>query len=224
LVRTLLRAARPEEALAAIDELSGQSVRAEMLRAQALALLGRHAEARSAVDASFRRENSLQRLHTRAHLALFVAPIPDGERELRDLLSQAPEDALLLSRLGFYLAVWGGDDRREEAMSMLRDAAANQPDDAGIQSNLGWGGYQSGLYDQAVEALEAALAIDENRHQDRARLARALDAAGEPRRALELLRSAVTARPAAPWSDEARALLEQLEAKATRSSSAGADS
>ena len=107
LARLFLRNDRPEEALDVIASLDRPTASGTLLRAQALARLGRHAEARAAIDSTSPRRNRAQRRHNRAHLVLYAAPVSDGEEELRGLLAEAPQDAVLKSRLGFYLSVWG---------------------------------------------------------------------------------------------------------------------
>jgi arylsulfatase A-like enzyme/thioredoxin-like negative regulator of GroEL len=223
LARALVRMDRAEEAIAVLDELPASARQAQLLRAGALLQLGRHEEARSAVDAAFPAQER-RRLHARSNLVLKVAPLPDGEPELRSLLAAAPEDALLRSRLGFYLALWGAADQRDEALALLREAAASAPDREEIQANLGWCAYRLGLPEEAVEALEAAIATGEASHQDRARLGAALAAAGEVERARETLRRVLAERPAAPWSDKVRAILEELEAGTPAVAAPGAGS
>jgi uncharacterized protein HemY len=115
------------------------------------------------------------------------------------------------SRLGYYLAVWGSEVQGDEALALLRDAAAERPQEPELQANLGWGAHRMGLQAEAQSALEAALALDPLRHRDRVRLARVLAERGERERALALVREALAGRPAEPWSDEARALAEDLE-------------
>jgi tetratricopeptide (TPR) repeat protein len=159
------------------------------------------------VDAAYAGEHrEMQRLRARSFLVLEIAPVPDGEEELRRLAATAPDDAVLESRLGFYLAVWGGAERRDEALARLRAAAAREPQRAEIQSNLGWGLSRLGAAEEARAALTAALSLDETRARDRFRLAGILQDAGEREQALELVRSALASRPAADWSDAARSL------------------
>jgi tetratricopeptide (TPR) repeat protein len=118
----------------------------------------------------------------------------------------------LQSRLGLYLAAWGGADRREEAERLLREAAEALPDRAEMQANLGWGLFRMGDREGARAALEAAIAIDDTRQQDRVRLARVLRESGEKERALQIVRSALALDPGAPWSESARELAAEIEA------------
>jgi len=225
LSRTLLQANRPAEALAVLDEIAPLSPTLAFRRAQALGQLGRHEEARLAVDEAFAGPHRAHdRLRSRAFLVLDAAPIADGEEELRTLLAAAPDDAVLKSRLGFYLAIWGPDERGEEAGRLLREAAASREDNAEFQSNLGWGLFHLGADAQAQAALETAVALDGTRQLDRVRLARVLRRNGEPERALKLVRSALVVHPAAAWSDAARALAAEIEAELGALPSVGARS
>jgi arylsulfatase A-like enzyme/Flp pilus assembly protein TadD len=225
LSRTLLQANRPGEALAVIDEIAPHSPKLAFRRAQALGQLGRHEEARLVVDEAFAgRHLARDRRRSRAFLVLDAAPIADGEEELRALLAAAPDDAILKSRLGFYLAIWAPEDRGEEAGRLLREAAASLEDSPEFQSNLGWGLFHLGADDEARVALEAALAIDATRQLDRVRLARVLRRTGESERALALVRSALAIHPAAVWSDDARALEAEIEAEPSTPPSVGARS
>ena len=211
LARVQLRAGRPNDALASLQHLDARAVSTQTLRAHALANLGRHAEARSVLDAAFAgREHSPGHLHQRAALVIEVAPVPDGEAELRGLFATAPDDPVLGSWLGYYLAVWGRPEQRDEAHALLAAAATTRPDDPDLQANLGWGAAKLGLDMEAAAALEAALALDGQRALERFRLAVVLGRTGQPERAATLVRSALALRPGASWADNARVLLRQL--------------
>ncbi len=212
LARVQLRAGRTHDTLAALEHVDPRALTTQTLRAHALARQGRHAEARAALDAAFAgRERSPAHLHQRAALVIDVAPLPDGEAELRGLLAAAPDDPMLRSWLGYYLAVWGRPEQREEAYDLLAAAARARPDDAELQANLGWGAAKVGRDAEATAALEAALALDGQRALERFRLAVVLGRTGQPERAATLARSALALRPGASWADNARSLLRQLE-------------
>jgi arylsulfatase A-like enzyme/Tfp pilus assembly protein PilF len=214
--RTLLGAGNPERALAVLAGAPGSSPATQLLRAHALARLGRHAEARAAVDAAFAgRRDEVARVRTRAALVIDAAPVPDGEAELRGLLAVAPNDAVLGSRLGFYLALWGRPDQHDEAHELLAAAARSAPGDADIQSNLGWGAARLGHDDEAVRALEAALHLDAQRSLERFRLAIVLHRTGDSARAAELVRTALAEEPQASWAGPAHALQREIEQERT---------
>jgi tetratricopeptide (TPR) repeat protein len=210
--QVLLTAGRPGDAIEEIEQMSDSSPQVGILRAYALSRLGRHGDAREAVDLAFaRRPRDPERLRQRAALVIDAAPLPDGEAELRALLAEAPGDATLQSQLGYYLAVWGQPEQAEEARELLQAAAEAAPEDVDVLANLGWGSYKLGLYTEAVAALEATLALDERRPLERVRLALALREVGELRRARALARSALALRPGAEWADEVRDVLLQFQ-------------
>ena len=202
LARALLRTGKVDEALAELALLPTTSHQAQLLRAVALVRLDRYAEARAVVDAAFQGEG---RLRARAHLVLHAAPLPEGEAELRGLVAEAPDAPLLKSRLGYYLALWGDSGAGDEALSLLRQAAATDEEDSELQSNLAWGAYHLGHAEEAVRIL-GPLADAKSDPSIQLRLAHALAATGEEQQALEIVRSAIARRPAADWSDDARAL------------------
>jgi tetratricopeptide (TPR) repeat protein len=145
-------------------------------------------------------------------LVIDSSPVDGGEAELRRLLAAAPDDPALKSWLGYYLSVWGTPPQRDEGLELLQGAVRVKADDAQLQANLGWGAYQLGRDGEARQALEKALAIDDGRQLERLRLAVVLQHAGESATALADARAALAAKPAAPWAEEARKLIAELEA------------
>lgn len=210
LARTLLAADRPGEALAVLETMAA-SPAVQIAQAHALGRLGRHAEARATVDAAFGGHGERGRLRKRAVLVIDAAPVADGEAELRRLVAVAPDDPVLRSWLGYYLALWGGRETRDEALALLAAAARSEPEDADVQANLGWGAARLGRDGDARVALEAALARDPRRALERYRLAIVLARSGDRDRAADLVHVALRFRPAASWAEPARALLRELE-------------
>jgi tetratricopeptide (TPR) repeat protein len=103
--------------------------------------------------------------------------------------------------------------RPAEALSLLREAAGREPQDAEIQANLGWGAYALGLGAEALAALERAVELEGASPRVRMQLAFALRQVGEKQRALSLARAVLARQPGAPWADEGRALVGELEAE-----------
>jgi tetratricopeptide (TPR) repeat protein len=116
-----------------------------------------------------------------------------------------------MSRLGYYLALWGAPEQGDEALELLGRAAALSPDDAEIQGNYGWGAHRRGAGEASARALEAAVRLDGMDPTNHFRLAQALADGGEVQRALEEARIAIAASPAAEWVADARALIARLE-------------
>ncbi len=213
LASTLIKVGRGEEALAELDAITPRTSKVSVRRAQVFYHLGRYEEGRQALDIAYPGDSSQQtRRRTQATLVLEVAPMEGGLAELRSLHEQAPEDAMLMSTLGFYLSVWGEPDQEEEALSLLRTARETEPENASILSDLGWALHKAGLDEEAKTVLEKALEIDHSRQNDRARLAKVLFNLGESKEALRLLRIALRDRPAASWADVAKALAAEIEA------------
>ena len=154
-----------------------------------------------------------RRLREHSILILDAAPQPGDEVRLRELVKSAPRDPILSSRLGFYLANYGDESNGEEASRLLRESAESQPEDLEIRSNLGWGFYKLGRYEEAVQELDAATELDPQKQKTRMKLAFALGRAGERKRALTLAKSVLALRPAAPWSDEGREFVAEIEAE-----------
>jgi len=222
LAETLLQAQRQEDALeviAAGDDLSGRS---RWLRARALTDLGRLEEARAEVERFPGSDvHPLLALRSRAMLTLQAAPIDDGEEELRGLLARAPENALMQSYLGFYLALWGRPEQAEEARTLLAGAAEASPDDPDVQSNLGWASYRMGDPDAAVAALDRALQIDDERFLDAVRLAQILAERGEFENALRRLHRSIAAQPGSTWSRIARDMAGSIRAQIAEQADVG---
>ena len=224
LARTLLLAERFEDVVELAGETEQVSRRSRWFRAQALTALGRHTEARAEVDKALPRERERpQALRARAMLALQSGPLPDGEQELRSLLAEAPENALLQSILGFHLAIWGRPEQRDEATLLLASASESGPDNPEVLSHVGWARIRVGLLDEGIANLEKAVELDEERHLDRIRLAQALTAKGELERALGLFRRSLAEQPEARWAPDARSAARALRSEIARLSAEEGD-
>jgi arylsulfatase A-like enzyme/Flp pilus assembly protein TadD len=213
LVDALLRADRGDEALKTLDEIETPSTKIAIRRAHILAQLGRSKEAYEGIDAAYPNPEDRREWRRARAVLNFVemAPSERIEADLRSLMEEAPDDPVLQSGLGFYLASWGRIDQREEALSLLRSAAEAEPLDAKFLSNLGWGLYRTGQKEEARPVLEQVLELDRLRQRDRMRLAHVLADLGQPEEALRMLRIAITVRPAEPWSESARKFAGELE-------------
>jgi tetratricopeptide (TPR) repeat protein len=213
MVGALILAERPEAALAALDTEHAHWPGAELLRAAALARLGRLAEANAAVDAALPDPaQRSERLRERARIAVEGASPTDSLHALRALLAQAPGDPVVRSRLGYHLALHPDGSKREEALAHLREAARNAPDDLLVQANLGWGAFRLGRRDEGIAALEAVLAVDPSRATERARLGFALLTVGRTREGRDALGRALAIEPGAKWAPRAQALLAGSDA------------
>jgi len=212
LASALIAAGRIEEGLNELDASDLDSPGVARLRAHALAELGRHVEARAALDTGFAKTER-ERLRERARLVLSARLPPDAESELRALLEQAPEDPVLRSSLGFRLAVAGDAGRSAETLALLQALSDEKSTSPEVLANLGWAWYRMGRYLDASKSLAAALEIEPSRLFDRVRLGLVLGELGDTQRAIEEVRTALGYEPGAPWADEAREHLRRFEAR-----------
>jgi tetratricopeptide (TPR) repeat protein len=83
-----------------------------------------------------------------------LSRVDDAERDLRNILEQAPDDARALNALGYMLTVH--TDRLAEAEPMIARALELQPDDAAIMDSMGWLHFKRGRPEKALELLRAA--------------------------------------------------------------------
>jgi tetratricopeptide (TPR) repeat protein len=75
-------------------------------------------------------------------------------RELRKLLKDRPDDAVVQNALGYTLA--DRDQDLEEASVLVGAALAKTPDSAAVLDSMGWVLFRQGQYQQALEHLERA--------------------------------------------------------------------
>lgn len=80
---------------------------------------------------------------------------PKAEADLKKALELQPEQAHVLNYLGYSWIDQGIN--LDQAMSMIRRAVDQRPDDGFIVDSLGWAYYRIADYDNAVKTLERAL-------------------------------------------------------------------
>jgi Flp pilus assembly protein TadD len=76
------------------------------------------------------------------------------EALLRQLMTQAPQEAHAFNALGYSLA--DRNIRLEEAQQLIEKAIQLSPQDAYIQDSLGWVKFRQGLHQEALTILKAA--------------------------------------------------------------------
>jgi len=81
----------------------------------------------------------------------------DAEAELRQALTLAPDQPLVLNYLGYSLADRG--EKLDEAFAMLQKAAELRPEGF-ILDSLGWAHFRLGQFDDAVRYLEQAVELE----------------------------------------------------------------
>ncbi|MGD2130466.1 MAG: tetratricopeptide repeat protein [Lysobacterales bacterium] len=111
-------------------------------------------------DALEQMPKSVSLLYTRALLAAELGWIDIAERDLREVLSQQPENAAALNALGYTLA--DQTERYDEAEALIRQAYILQPNEPSIVDSMGWIAYRQGRNDEAIQHLRRAWALDRN--------------------------------------------------------------
>ena len=83
---------------------------------------------------------------------------PAAEADFRASLALNPGQAQVLNYLGYSMVEYGED--LDEALSMIEQAVAGQPDNGAIVDSLGWVYFQTGRYAEAVVQMERAAALE----------------------------------------------------------------
>ncbi|MFC1713711.1 tetratricopeptide repeat protein [Candidatus Poribacteria bacterium] len=93
----------------------------------------------------------------RYHLAMVYDAKGDtsrAEQYLREYISLKPGDPLAYNYLGYMLAE--NDAKLEEAVELIREAVAKEPDNGAFRDSLGWAYFKLGDLDDAISELEKA--------------------------------------------------------------------
>ena len=83
---------------------------------------------------------------------------PAAEADFRASLALNPGQAQVLNYLGYSMVE--EDENLDEALGMIEQAVAAQPDSGAIVDSLGWVYFQLGRYDEAVMQMERAAALE----------------------------------------------------------------
>ena len=159
-------------------------------------LLARHQQADAALALA---DSALQQsqddpglLYTRSMLYERTGDIKKAEADLRAIIEQQPDNSMALNALGYSLTVH--TDRYDEALELINQALALDPEEAAIIDSLGWLQYRMGSLDEAQKNLERAY----EKFQDPeviAHLAEVLWVQGEKQRASDILFKALKTQP-----------------------------
>ena len=131
-------------------------------------------------------------LYSRALVFVERGNIERAEQDLRRIIEAEPDNATAINALGYTLA--DRTDRLNEAEALIRRAYELDPSEPSIIDSMGWVAFRQGRYDEAVEFLESAWAL-ENNPEIGAHLAEALWAAGQRERARNVLQDAQRVDP-----------------------------
>ncbi|MWJ27707.1 tetratricopeptide repeat protein [Halomonas sp. ZH2S] len=131
-----------------------------MLEASLLDELGMKASAGALLDRELgRTPDDTQLLYMRAMRAWEDGDLAAMERDLRRILKNEPDNAMVLNALGYTLADLGLTNRLEEARELIERAYQQEPDNPAVLDSLGWVHYRQGDPQQALPWLERAYAL-----------------------------------------------------------------
>ncbi len=96
-------------------------------------------------------------LYTRAMLSEQRGDLAGLERDLQQVISREPDNAMAMNALGYTLA--DRTTRYAEAKALIERAHQLKPEDPAILDSLGWVNYRMGNLEQAQALLEQALTL-----------------------------------------------------------------
>jgi len=131
-------------------------------------------------------------LYTRAMVTEKTNDLVAMENDLRAILLQEPNNAMVLNALGYTLA--DRTTRYEEALALITRAKELKPDDPAITDSLGWAQFRLGNYEEAIKLLEQAMAAFPD-HEVAAHLGEALWTTGQQQRARKIWGEALQQTP-----------------------------
>jgi tetratricopeptide (TPR) repeat protein len=138
-----------------------EATRLRRAEAEILIEAGRLEEAMAIYnDALAENPDDTELLYARAMLAEKMGRLDILEADLREILTQDPDNADALNALGYTLA--DRTDRHQEALELITRALNLKPHDYYILDSMGWVLYRMGRYEEAVEHLRRAMAVNED--------------------------------------------------------------
>jgi eukaryotic-like serine/threonine-protein kinase len=139
-------------------------------------------------DHALRLDSTLADAHlARAYALKFVWRWPESEREFREALALAPEDAVVRHWYGVLLYVIGRADQSVEQLSRARELDPLSP---AIRIDLMYGLYASRRYDDALAEARRSIALDSTRSDVYLQLGMLQLARGRPDSAVAAFRRA----------------------------------
>ena len=164
--QALQAAGRPDEAATALTGLA--QANPDLLGVQlALGDLERSRDKWAEAEAAYDRAVALAPAKDPAYWSVWYSRAvarerqgkwPGAEGDFRQALALDPGQPQVLNYLGYsYLE---RNENLEEALGMIRRAAAAQPDSGYIIDSLAWGLFRLGRYDEAVEPMEKASLLE----------------------------------------------------------------
>ncbi len=136
--------------------------------------------------------NNPNLLYSRAMLADKMGSLELMESDLRAILEQNPLSALALNALGYTLA--NRTNRYQEALELIQQAIAIEPNDPAIIDSLGWVYYKMGDLSTALQHLQKAYNLLKD-HEIAAHLSEVLWKSGYPDQAKRIWQDALEQNP-----------------------------
>ena len=136
--------------------------------------------------------NDSNLLYSRAMLHEMLGNPRGLEEDLGNIIAREPDNAMALNALGYTLA--DRNERLDEALALIKRAAALDPSDPAIQDSLGWVYYRLGDLDRAEALLRDAYAAYPDQ-EVAAHLGEVLWRQGKEREARKIWREALEHSP-----------------------------
>ena len=136
--------------------------------------------------------NDSNLLYSRAMLHEMLGNPRGLEEDLGNIIAREPDNAMALNALGYTLA--DRNERLDEALALIKRAAALDPSDPAIQDSLGWVCYRLGDLDRAEALLRDAYAAYPDQ-EVAAHLGEVLWRQGKEREARKIWREALEHSP-----------------------------
>ena len=95
-------------------------------------------------------------LYARSMLAEQRDDLVQMEADLRTIIANEPDNSTALNALGYSLA--NRTERYDEALALISQALALEPDEPAILDSMGWVLYRTGRYEEALDYLTRAYA------------------------------------------------------------------
>jgi tetratricopeptide (TPR) repeat protein len=169
------------------------AVRLYLLESELLMQRKAYKEGHTLLSEALRRHPGQQALlYARSMFSEKRRDLPLLERDLREILTREPDNAVALNALGYSLL--NMSNRYAEAYQLIQRAHELKPDDPAILDSLGWAEYRRGNLGEARRLLERAYAAFPD-EEVAAHLGEVLFRLGEKEKARELLLNALQKDP-----------------------------
>ena len=142
-------------------------------------------------------------LYTRA-MMIESSNFIQAEKDLRQILSLEPENALVKNALGYTLTLH--TKRYTEALALIKEALDSEPEDPAILDSMGWVLHKLERHQEALPYLEKAHQLYSDPEVS-SHLIQVYWLLGQKEKAMSLLKSSSAASPDSPFLKEAEAII-----------------